>query len=144
MRVARLAMFASLSCAVVCSVASHAVAQMTTSSVRGTVKGADDGVPMAGVEVTIVEESTGTEQTTTTNEQGGFAFNNMQVGGPYHVTANLMGFKPSEEKGIFLTANRTRDVALGLSLQEEVIEVTGTTVNRNTSNKTVVSAAEIE
>lgn len=144
MRVARLAMFASLSCAVVCSVASHAVAQVTTSSVRGTVKGADDGVPMAGVEVTIVEESTGAEKTSTTNEQGEFVFNNLQVGGPYHVTANLMGFKPSEEKGIFLTANRTRDVALGMRLQEEVIEVSGTAVTRNTSNKTVVTAAEID
>jgi hypothetical protein len=141
MRVARLAMFVSL---IVCSVASQAVAQMTTSNVRGTVKGADDGVPMAGVDVTLVDESTGTEKTTTTNEQGGFAFNGLQVGGPYRVTANLMGFKQAEEQGIYLTANRTRDVALGLRLQEEVIEVSGTSLARNTSNKTVVTAAEIE
>ena len=144
MRVARLAMFVSLISAAVCSVASHAVAQVTSACVRGAVKGADDGVPMAGVEVTIVEESTGAEKTATTNEQGEFAFNALQVGGPYHVTANLMGFKPSEEKGIFLTANRTRDVALGMRLQEEVIEVSGTAVARNTSNKTVVAAAEID
>jgi hypothetical protein len=144
MRVARLAVFASLISVVVCLLAAQAVAQVTTGNVRGTVKGAEDGVPMAGVEVTIVEESTGADKTTTTNEQGEFMFANLQVGGPYHVTANLMGFKPAEEKEIFLTANKTRDVALGLRLQEEVIEVSGTSLSRNTSNKTVVTAAEIE
>ncbi|HSS00184.1 MAG TPA: TonB-dependent receptor [Kofleriaceae bacterium] len=127
-----------------CSFASLAVAQVTTSNVRGTVKGAQDGVPMAGVEVKIVEESTGAEKTTTTNDQGEFVFANLQVGGPYHITAELMGFKPAEEKEIFLTANKTRDVALGLSLNEEVIEVSGTSLTRNTSNKTVVTAAEID
>lgn len=144
MRVARLAVLASLIAVVVCSLASLAAAQVTTSTVRGTVKGADDGVPMAGVEVTIVEESTGAEKSTTTNDSGEFVFANLQVGGPYHVTANLMGFKPSEEKEIFLTANKTRDVALGLRLNEEVIEVSGTSLSRNTSNKTVITAAEID
>jgi hypothetical protein len=144
MRVARLAIFVSLSSAVVCSVASLAVAQVTTSNVRGTVRGADDGVPMAGVEVTLVDESTGAEKATTTNEEGGFAFNGLQVGGPYRVTANLMGFKSSEEQGIYLSANRTRDVALGMRLQEEVIEVSGSSLARNTSSKTVITAAEIE
>lgn len=144
MRVARLAVLASLLSVIVCSFASLAVAQVTTSNVRGTVKGAQDGVPMAGVEVKIVEESTGAEKSTTTNDQGEFVFSNLQVGGPYHVTAELMGFKPAEEKEIFLTANKTRDVALGLSLNEEVIEVSGTSLTRNTSNKTVITAAEID
>src|ERR1051325_7959888 len=128
MRVARLAVLASLISVAVCSFASLgslAWAQVTTSTVRGTVRGAEDGVPMAGVDVTLVEESTGAEKTTTTNDKGEFVFANLQVGGPYHVTANLMGFKPAEEKEIFLTANKTRDIALGLSLQEEVIEVSG-------------------
>jgi outer membrane receptor for ferrienterochelin and colicin len=144
MRVARLAVLASLIAVAVCSLTSLAAAQVTTSNVRGTVKGADDGVPMAGVEVTIVEESTGAEKSTTTNDSGEFVFANLQVGGPYHVTANLMGFRPAEEKGIFLTANKTRDVALGLRLNEEVIEVSGTSLSRNTSNKTVITAAEID
>src|SRR4029079_394893 len=144
MRVARLAVLASLFSVVLCSFAFLAVAQVTPSNVRGTVKGAQDGVPMAGVEVKIVEESTGAEKTTTTNDQGEFVCAHLQVGGPYHVTAELMGFRPAEEKEIFLTANKTRDIALGLSLQEEVIEVRGTRLTRNTSNKTVVTAAEID
>jgi hypothetical protein len=153
MRVARLAVVASrvsgvaviaVIAAVLCSLTSLASAQVTTANVRGTVKSADDGVPMAEVEVTLVDESTGSVKTVATNSDGSFAFTNLQIGGPYHVIATVAGFKSAEEKGIFLTANKTRDITLGLHLAEEVIEIAGTTVTRNTSNRTIVTAAEIE
>ena len=144
MRVARLAVVASLFTVILCSFAGLATAQVTTATVRGTVKGADDGIPMAGAEVTLVDESTGSEKSATTNADGSFAFTNLQVGGPYHVTATVMGFKSAEEKNIFLTANKTRDLVLGLHLQEEVIEVAGTSIARVTSGRTVVTAAEID
>jgi hypothetical protein len=144
MRVARLAVVASLITVFLCALASSASAQGTTGTVRGVVRSADDGVPMAEVEVTLVEESTGSVKTATTNSDGSFAFTNLRVGGPYRVTATLVGFKSAEEQNIFLSANRTRDVALGLRLQEEVIEVTGTSVARTTSSRTVVTAAEID
>jgi outer membrane receptor for ferrienterochelin and colicin len=127
-----------------CSLPTRSSAQVTTSTMRGTVKSADDGVPMAEVEVTLVDESTGSVKTAATGADGSFVFNNLQVGGPYHVTATVSGFKSAEEKDIFLTANKTRDVALGLHLQEEVIEVAGAAVTRTTSNRTVVTAAEID
>jgi hypothetical protein len=144
MRVARLAVVASLITVFLCALASSASAQGTTATVRGVVRSADDGAPMAEVEVTLVEESTGSVKTATTNSDGSFAFTNLRVGGPYRVTATLVGFRSAEEQDIFLSANRTRDVALGLRLQEEVIEVTGTSVARTTSSRTVVTAAEIE
>lgn len=143
MRVAHLAVVASLLTVFLCSLPSKVAAQVTTSTVRGTVKGADDGVPVAEVEVTLVNEATGETKTTTTNVQGEFVFTNLQIGGPYSVSATLSGFKQSQEKDIFLTANRTRDVSLALHLQEEVIEVNDTAA-RNTSNRTVVGAAEID
>ena len=144
MRVARLAVIASLLTVVWCSLPSKVAAQATTSTLRGSVKGADDGATMAEVEVTLVNEATGETRTVATNSEGAFAFTNVQVGGPYHVTANFSGFKPSEAKNIFLTANRTRDVELALHLNEEVIEVSGNAIVRNTSNRTVVTAAEID
>jgi hypothetical protein len=60
------------------------------------------------------------------------------------VTATVVGFKSAEETGIFLQSNKTRDVSLGLKLQEEVIEVAGSSITRNTSNRTVITAAEID
>jgi len=144
MRVANLVVSAALlTGAVVAALPSPATAQVTTATLRGAVKGADDGVAMAGVEVTLVDESTGVVKTATTDSEGNFVFNNLQVGGPYHVTAQLTGFKPSEETNIFLSSNKVRDVALGMKLAEEVIEVSGTATVRAASNRTTVTAAEI-
>src|SRR3954469_4642703 len=143
MRLARLAVVLSLLGAALCALPSSVMAQITTSSVRGTVKG-EDGAAMAGVEVTLVDESNGAIKSTTTNGDGTFAFNNLQVGGPYHVTAQVPGFKPAEEAKMFLGANKTRDVALVLHLQEEVIEVSGNNIARNTSNRTVITAGEMD
>jgi len=144
MSIARLVVLASLAGAVMCSLTSEVAAQVTTATVRGTVKSADDGSPMNEAEVTLVDESTGVVKTTSTDSAGNFAFVNVQIGGPYHVTAQITGFKLAEEKGIFLTSNKTRDVALALHLQEEVIEVTSSNVARSTSNRTTITAAEIE
>ncbi|HMG55613.1 MAG TPA: TonB-dependent receptor, partial [Kofleriaceae bacterium] len=144
MRVARLAVVASLFSVLFCWFAASALAQVTTATLRGTVKGADDGQAMAEVEVTLVNEANGDTRTVTTNPDGGFAFTNLQVGGPYHLTANFSGFKQIEEKGILLAANRTRDFQLALHLTEEVIEVESNAVARNTSNRTLVGAAEID
>ena len=144
MRVARFALVASWIGLCLCLLTSPVGAQVTTASLRGTVKSADDGQVMAEVEVTLVNEATGFSKSVTSNSDGGFVFNNLQVGGPYHVTATVVGFKSAEETGIFLTSNKTRDVSLGLRLQEEVIEVAGSSVTRNTSNRTVITAAEID
>jgi len=140
----RLAIVTPFVALILCCLSTLALAQLTTATVRGTVKSADDHGTMAGVEVTLANESNGVTQTALTNDDGTFAFTQLQVGGPYHVTASLVGFKSSEEKNIFLTANRTRDVDLELHLQEEVIEVSSSPVPRATSNRTVVTAAEIQ
>jgi hypothetical protein len=148
MRVARLSVVASI-IALLCLtllalLASPVAAQVTTATVRGVVQGAEDGVSMAGVEVTLVDVSTGAVKTTTTNDSGEFAFTAVPIGGPYHLKAELMGFRPAEDKDIFLSANKTHNASLGLKLQEEVIEVSGTAITRNTSNRTLVTAQEID
>jgi hypothetical protein len=145
MRIARSAVVASIFTALLCLLLPASVlAQVTTSTLRGAVKGADDNQAMGEVEVTLVNEATGDTRTTTTNSDGVFVFTNLQVGGPYHVTANFSGFKPAEEKALFLQANRTRDIAMSLRLTEEVIEVESNALARSTSNRTVVTAAEID
>jgi hypothetical protein len=108
------------------------------------VKSVDDGAPMAEVQVVLVDESTGSVKTASTNIDGGFVFTNLQVGGPYHVIATVAGFKSAGEKVIFLSGNKTRDVTLGVHVQETVIEIAVTSIAHTTSNRTVVSAAEID
>jgi Carboxypeptidase regulatory-like domain/TonB dependent receptor-like, beta-barrel/TonB-dependent Receptor Plug Domain len=123
---------------------STAYAQLTTGTLRGTVKSADDGATMAEAEVTLTHVPTGEVKTATTNADGAFAFTGLRVGGPYVVTAEFAGFKKVEERNIVLSADKISEITLALHLQAEVIEVKGTAVSRETSGRQTVSAAEIE
>ncbi|HEV7555731.1 MAG TPA: carboxypeptidase-like regulatory domain-containing protein, partial [Kofleriaceae bacterium] len=130
---------------VVCNFfASRADAQVTTADLRGTVISNDDRQPIGEATITLINGPTGYVKTTTTNSDGEFAFSGLPIGGPYRVKAESGGFRPSEEKAIFLTAGKARDVLLRMKLQDEVIEVSGTTVPRNTSGRTVVTSAELD
>ena len=124
--------------------ATNASAQVTTATIRGTVTSSDDATPMTSVEVTLVHIPTGNTKTTATNDAGAFVFTGLRVGGPYRVTASVDGFKPAEERDIYLSAGKTRDVPLGLKLAEEVIEVAGSSISHNTSERTIVTSQEIE
>src|ERR1041385_8442256 len=123
---------------------STAYAQLTTGTVRGTVKSADDGATMAEAEVTLLHVPTGEVKTTSSNADGAFAFTGLRVGGPYILSAEFAGFKKVEERGIVLSADKVVEITLSLHLQAEVIEVKGTAVSRETSGRQTVSAAEIE
>ena len=119
--------------------ASIASAQVTTATIRGTVTSSDDATPMTSVEVTLVHVPTGNTKTTTTNDAGAFVFTGLRVGGPYRITAAI-----DEERAIYLSAGKTRDVPLGLKLAEAVIEVAGSSISHNTSERTIVTSQEIE
>ena len=124
--------------------AAAASAQVTTGTIRGAVTSADDHTPMMAVTVTLLHVPTGTSKTTVTNDSGEYVFTNLRVGGPYKITAQLDGFKDTEEDGIFLIAGKTRDTPLELHLNAEVIEVSGTKVQPSTSAKTVLTAQDID
>lgn len=116
---------------------------MITAAVRGTVTSSDDGLPIAGAEVVLIHVPSGNEKTALSNDSGQFAFTGLRIGGPYTVTVQSLGFAPFEQKDIFLTAGRTKDVNVGLRLTEEIINITVTSTPRNASNKTVVSGEDI-
>ncbi|CAN5383661.1 TonB-dependent receptor [soil metagenome] len=60
-----------------------AMAQETTSSIRGTVT--SGGTPVSGAQVTITNVPSGTVSTATTNADGGFNASGLRVGGPFTV-----------------------------------------------------------
>lgn len=60
-----------------------AMAQETTSSIRGTVT--QDGAPVAGAVVRITNTATGASTTANTNDGGAFNASGLQPGGPYSV-----------------------------------------------------------
>ncbi len=122
---------------------SSAAAQVITSAIRGTVSSADDGLPIGGAEVLLVHVPSGNEKSALTNDSGGFAFTGLRIGGPYTVSVQSLGFAPFDQKDIFLTAGRTRDVNVGLRLTEEVINIEVTVTPRNASQKTLITSEDI-
>ncbi|SOB86514.1 Carboxypeptidase regulatory-like domain-containing protein [Sphingomonas guangdongensis] len=61
----------------------HAMAQETTSTIRGNVT--SGGAPVAGAEVVVTHVPSGTRSTTTTTADGSFSASGLRVGGPFSV-----------------------------------------------------------
>ncbi|MBC7418235.1 MAG: carboxypeptidase regulatory-like domain-containing protein, partial [Pedobacter sp.] len=75
-------------------------AQVTTSSMTGTVKDAKGSLPGATVKATHVP--TGTIYTVSTNNDGRFTIGGMRVGGPYTIEINFIGFQPQKLTDVYL------------------------------------------
>ncbi len=108
---------AALSIATV--VATPAMAQETTSSVRGTVE--SDAGPVAGATVTIVHEPSGTTSTSTTDASGNFGANGLRVGGPFTVTVEADGFEGAQVTDLSLSAGQAFRLPVVLQTQQEIV-----------------------
>lgn len=84
----------------VCAV-SFSYAQVTTSSLSGTVTGANED--LLGANVTATHVPSGTLYGVTTQLDGSFTIPNMRVGGPYVVEVSYLGFETDKREGIFLS-----------------------------------------
>src|SRR5688500_6241765 len=81
-----------------CAMVLPASAQITSATITGTVKDAQGGT-IPGALVTLLSETRGTGQTTSTTNEGDFTFSNV-AGDTYTVRVTLDGFKTLERKGI--------------------------------------------
>jgi Carboxypeptidase regulatory-like domain len=76
---------------VILAVFGFASAQITTSSASGNVM--NDNLPVAGASVVLTHTPTNTKFTATTNKNGVFEMNNLNVGGPYKILVSASNFK---------------------------------------------------
>lgn len=124
--------------------ASSAFAQLTSSSLIGTVAG-PDGALIPGATVVLKSNVTGTEVTTTSSSEGGFRFSNLDVGS-YTVTVTADGFKTFNANNIKIEISKEFSLAarlevgavsavVNVSVGEEVINSTDAEVNSNVSRK---------
>ncbi len=79
-------------------------AQTSTTRISGTVYD-PSGAVVGGVDVTLLNESTGVTQTQITNEVGLYAFPAIAAG-TYTVTVEIPGFKTSKRTGIVLNVRK--------------------------------------
>lgn len=76
-------------------------AQVTTSSIGGTIKD-DRNIALAGATVEAVHEPSGTTYRTVTKSDGKFNIFGMRVGGPYRITITFVGFKKETYNDVYL------------------------------------------
>src|ERR1043165_6217955 len=81
--------------------ASSIFAQITTSSLTGTVKDQKDQ-PLVGATITATHQPTGTKYSTTSQTNGSFSIAYMKPGGPYTIEISYVGFDPQKFDEVYL------------------------------------------
>src|SRR5262245_39347238 len=93
---------------------SPAVAQITTTGIRGLVRD-PNGAVVPSATVKVKDTATGVEQTTVSSSNGGFLFPNLQFG-TYQVTATAAGFKTAIIASVVVESGRTTDLSVDLEV----------------------------
>ena len=110
-------------CLVLClflGVSSGAFAQgVTTAAINGTVTG-KAGEALPGVNIKAVHNPSGTVYGTSTRGDGRFNLPNLRVGGPYSITASLVGYRSHKYEQVYLQLSQNLD--MNFSLVEEAVQ----------------------
>ena len=104
----------------------HASAQVTTSTISGTVT-ATDGKTLSGATVHITFENAGINKLTITQPDGTYLVPNLRVGGPYKVTVTFAGFRGGTEDDIQLELGQNTPV--DFKLEPTTVSLEGVTVS---------------
>ncbi|QHS59885.1 TonB-dependent receptor [Chitinophaga agri] len=100
-------------------------AQVTTSSMTGKIIGpSKEALP--GATVVVIHQPSGTKYGTTTDAEGFYRIPNMNVGGPYKVTASFIGYTEFTQSDIFLALGQP--FRLNISLGEKARDIKEVTV----------------
>lgn len=119
-------------------------AQLSTSTLVGTVSGPDGVLP--GATVTARDNKTGKEVVVTTTEDGGFRIPNLEIGS-YTVTVTAAGFKTFTAQDVQLEVGRDYNLTPTLQIGEvsETVTVTaGTDVLNSTDAKLTGTVSNVQ
>ncbi|NIG54428.1 TonB-dependent receptor [Chitinophaga sp. Cy-1792] len=111
------------------------MAQVTTGSVTGTVKG-PDGKAIEGASVTLVHQPSGTKYMNRTLKNGGFTISSVRVGGPYLLKIDFIGFKTQTVEGFSVVLGDPYDVVVTMGADTK--ELAGVTVASTVKRKGAV------
>ncbi|WP_443943694.1 TonB-dependent receptor [Pedobacter sp. AW1-32] len=124
-------------------------AQVTTSSMTGTIRDAKGALPGASVKAT--HTPTGTVYSVSTNNDGRFTIGGMRVGGPYTIEISFVGYNTLKQTDIYLKLGEPYVENVELSDNSSTLEevkVVGRNNSIMNSNKnganTVVTRQQIQ
>ncbi|HEX2642827.1 MAG TPA: TonB-dependent receptor, partial [Thermoanaerobaculia bacterium] len=92
-------------------------------ALRGRIRD-DAGNPVAGAEVTVVNEATGFTRTAQTDAGGTYAIPQLPLTGSYRITIRREGFAPQERADLVLRAGETASIDAALAVERVEAEVT--------------------
>ena len=116
----------ALAVALSVGVATTAIAQETSSGIRGNITG-PQGNADAGAKITILHVPSGTVRETTVGDSGQFSLAGLRVGGPYQIIIDSDRFEDTVIEDVYLTLGEPYSFSLELENEQEVenIVVTG-------------------
>ena len=118
--VKRLAFFSTAAGLLFFAVPSRLQAQVDTGSILGTVTDAS-GASVTGAKVTLINEGTGAELSTTTGADGGYKFTPVRIGS-YKLSVSLQGFQTVVQTGV--TVNVGENVVANFTLKPGTVTET--------------------
>src|SRR5215217_22127 len=110
-------------------IVSGAYAQVTTSSMSGTIR--DSKGPLPGASIKATHVATGTVYNASTNADGRFNIFNMRVGGSYEVAVTFVGYQPQEFNEAVLKLGEPYVLNVSLSDQGLTLEQVQVVGRRN-------------
>jgi len=102
----------------------------TTGGMNGRVLD-NNGGPMPGANVVVVEKETGTQYGTITDDKGYFHIPNMNPGGPYTLNISYVGFATYEEGGIYISLGQTFKKDIKMSTSATTLDAAVVTAQTN-------------
>ncbi|MEH0157440.1 TonB-dependent receptor [Limibacter armeniacum] len=94
----------------------------TTAGLNGSVVSASTGETLIGATVIAVHVPTGSEYGATTNTEGFYRIPNLQVGGPYTLTASFLGFQEVKLEGIYVKLGQNLRQDFKMSEEDQTLE----------------------
>lgn len=107
--------------------ASFANAQITNGSLSGKVINSKNE-PLSNVELTLLFESTGTIYRSVSNEKGLYSFYNLNIGGPYTLTATLQDYEKYTKNDISINLGESLELKIELENSGKSRELEGAKV----------------
>ncbi len=117
----KLMRFAMTAVLAVC-ISSAALANTTTSSIRGNVA-TESGTTFSNASVTIVHTPSGTVTRTTTNDTGAFSARSLRVGGPYSIEITGSAFEDVKLEGVYLSLDQEFNLPVKVQVAGVMAEV---------------------
>jgi len=107
----------ALVCGVCCFAPAALLGQGVTTAAMSGIVTDQQGSPLADARVVAVHVPSGTQYLAVTRAGGIYNIPNMRVGGPYRVTATLIGYKSETAQDLFLSLGQDLPVDLHLTAQ---------------------------